>query len=189
MAEELLSTEQLLGRVSEGDDLALQALYARYLPRLRRWAAGRLPPAARDLADTQDLVQETLLSTFRHVKTFEIRGEGAFLAYLRRAVLNRISNELRRISRKPVPGPIDSDHAWPGPSPLQEALGNDALTRYERGLTALSEGDRTAIIARLEFGCSYEELAQMLAKPSVAAARKTVERALRKLAIEMKHEL
>jgi RNA polymerase sigma-70 factor (ECF subfamily) len=56
-------------------------------------SVGEVPAAARDLTDTQDLVQETLLSTFRHLQTFEIRGEGAFLAYLRRAILNRIRNE------------------------------------------------------------------------------------------------
>ena len=128
------STEQLLILAGSGNSAALEALYTRYSPRLRRWAAGRLPSSSRDLADTQDLVQDTLLQTLRHLPTFEVRGEGAFLAYLRRAILNRINNEIRRVSRKPVPGPLNAEHPTAAPSPLEEVLGRDVLNRYERAL-------------------------------------------------------
>ena len=67
-------------------------LFARYLPILRRWAAGRLPRAVRDVADTPDLVQDTMLQVFKNIEGFEHRGEGAFHAYLRQAVMNRIRN-------------------------------------------------------------------------------------------------
>ena len=55
------SSLALLERARAGDRQALETLTARYLPRLRRWASGRLPRWARDLADTEDLVQETVL--------------------------------------------------------------------------------------------------------------------------------
>ena len=90
------STLSLLERGRAGDQRALDELFARYAPPLRRWASGRLPRWARDLADTPDLVQETLLQTFRNIDGFEHRGEGAFQAYLRQAVMNRIRDELRR---------------------------------------------------------------------------------------------
>src|SRR2546428_459621 len=67
----------LLERARAGDRRALDALIARYLPRLRRWASGRLPRWARDLADTQDLVQDTLLQTFKRIDMLEISHEGA----------------------------------------------------------------------------------------------------------------
>jgi len=63
---------------------------------------------ARDVSDTQDLVQETLLQTFKRVETFESRGDGAFQAYLRQALLNRIRNELRRFRRRPEATDLDS---------------------------------------------------------------------------------
>jgi DNA-directed RNA polymerase specialized sigma24 family protein len=66
-------------------------------------------------------------------------------------------------------------------------LGREALNRYETALQALSESDRHAIIAKIEFGCGYDELTHILGKPSEAAARKAVERALRRLAAEMGH--
>src|SRR6266404_2800477 len=79
---ETVSTFQLISRFRGGDTQALELLFARHLPRLQRWAKGRLPRWARDLADTQDLVQETLLQTFNRMDTFEPEREGALQAYL-----------------------------------------------------------------------------------------------------------
>src|SRR5262245_26983886 len=65
----------LLERVRLGDKDALEALLRRYVPALRRWARGRLPRWARDLADTEDLVQETVVRGLRNLPTFEYRHE------------------------------------------------------------------------------------------------------------------
>ena len=62
---ELHSSVTLLERARAGDRAALESLIVRYLPRVQRWASGRLPRWARDMADTQDLVQETLFQTFK----------------------------------------------------------------------------------------------------------------------------
>ena len=85
-------TSDLLDRARAGDEEALNTLFARHLPTLRRWASGRLPRWARDIADTTDLVQETIIATLRHLDSFEDRGDGALQAYLRQAVINRIGN-------------------------------------------------------------------------------------------------
>jgi RNA polymerase sigma-70 factor (ECF subfamily) len=79
------STFSLVERAQAGDEEAFDRLIARHLPPLRRWARGRLPKWARDIADTDDLVQDTLLQTFRRLNVFEVRGQGALLAYLRQA--------------------------------------------------------------------------------------------------------
>src|SRR5262245_59821821 len=80
------STLTLLERARAGDQAAIDALFERCVPPLLRWARGRLPRWARDLADTQDVVQDAVLQTFKQLKTFEARGEGALQAYLRQAV-------------------------------------------------------------------------------------------------------
>jgi RNA polymerase sigma factor (sigma-70 family) len=181
------STFQLLERVRAGDDRALDTLLGRYLPRLRRWARGRLPRWARDLADTDDLVQETLLRSFRKMEQFEARSEGALQAYLRQAVMNRIRDELRH--RRRVPPSTELDTGQPdlaGASPLEAAIGAEALERYDAALSRLKEEEREAIIGRVELGLSYQELAEALGKPTADAARKTAERALVRLAEEMK---
>ena len=46
------SSFALVLRARDGDEEARNELCARYLPRLRRWAHGRLPPWARERLDT-----------------------------------------------------------------------------------------------------------------------------------------
>lgn len=179
------STFQLLARAREGDAKALDSLFARYLPPLRRWASGRLPRWARDMADTQDLVQETLLQTFKRIESFEPRSEGALQAYLRQAVMNRIRDEIRRRQRRPEALALDSQQPDDMPSPLEQAIGRQAVERYEAALDRLREQDRELVIGRVELGLSYEELADASGKPSLAAARKAAQRALLRLIEEM----
>ena len=70
-ADDLDSTFQLISRARTGDQAAIEQLFARHLKPLQRWASGRLPKWARDLADTDDLVQEALLQTFKKIEDFE----------------------------------------------------------------------------------------------------------------------
>ena len=101
------STSRLLDRARTGDQEAMDQLFRRYLKPLQRWAGGRLPGWARDLADTDDIVQDTLVQTFKTIDGFEPRRVGAFQAYLRQAVLNRIRDELRRKRRQPEMTDLD----------------------------------------------------------------------------------
>jgi RNA polymerase sigma-70 factor (ECF subfamily) len=180
------STFQLIDRARAGDQDALERLFALHLKPLQRWASGRLPRWARDLTDTDDLVQEALVQTFKRIEAFEPRRVGALQAYLRQAVLNRIRDELRRKGRRPESTDLTDLAADAGHSPLEQAIGSEAVERYERALERLRPEEREAIIARIEMGYSYEELAEALAKPTPDAARKAAQRALVRLAEEMK---
>ena len=182
----LETTTRLLARARSGDQTALDALFERYVSALRRWARGRLPRWARDISDTHDLVQETLLQTFKRVETFEPRGPGAFQAYLRQAVMNRIRNELRRHERKPAIDEVNSNHAADTPSPLEAAIGRQAVERYEKALAELRAEDRELVIARLELGYDYDELSKAFDRPTPDAARKAVQRATVRLVEAMK---
>jgi RNA polymerase sigma factor (sigma-70 family) len=180
------STFHLIERARAGDQQALERLFARHLKPLQRWARGRLPKWARDLADTDDLVQDTLAQTFKRIEDFEPRRVGALQAYLRQAVLNRIRNELRRKGRQPQATDLDGVDVESGESPLEQAIGQEAVERYEGALQRLKPEEREAIIARVEMGYSFEQLAEALGKPTPEAARKTAHRALVRLAEEMK---
>jgi RNA polymerase sigma factor (sigma-70 family) len=179
------STVELLDRARKGDQAALDRLLARHAAPLRHWASGRLPQWARDLTDTDDLVQEALLQTFKRIDQFEVRGTGALYAYLRQAVLNRIRDELRRRGRRPDAMGLDGSERDGGVSPLEHAIGRQMTERYERALARLSPQDQELIVARVEMGCEYEELAESLGKPTKDAARKAAKRALVRLAEEM----
>jgi RNA polymerase sigma factor (sigma-70 family) len=179
------STMRLLERARGGDREALDRLVSRHLIPLKRWAKGRLPRWARDLADTDDLVQDTLLQTFKRIGDFEARGVGALQAYLRQAVVNRVRDELRKKGRRPESTDLDGLQIDAGLSPLEEAIGRESFARYERALASLTEDEREAIVGRVEMGYSYEELADVLGKPSSEAARKAARRALVRLTQEM----
>jgi RNA polymerase sigma factor (sigma-70 family) len=179
------STVTLLNRYRGGDADALNVLYARYLGPLRRWARGRLPQWARDVGDTEDLVQDTLIQALGRMETFEARGDGALGGYLRRAILNRIVDKVRR--RRPmIASELPADVAALDPSPLEQLIGKHALDRYEAALADLEPEEREAVVGRLEFGMSYAELATALGKNSPDAARMAVTRALLKVAEQMR---
>jgi RNA polymerase sigma factor (sigma-70 family) len=179
------STIRLLERAREGDRDAVERLLARHATALKRWAKGRLPRWARDLADTDDLVQDTLLQTFKRIGDFEARGPGALQAYLRQAIVNRVRDELRKKGRRPDSTDLDGLEIEAGLSPLEEAIGRESVARYERALATLREEEREAIIGRVEMGYTYEELADALGKPTSEAARKAARRALVRLTEEM----
>ena len=182
---ELDSTFNLLERARQGDAEAVEQLFARHLKPLQRWASGRLPKWARDLADTDDLVQDTLLRTFKRMEDFEPRGSGSLQAYLRRAVLNRLRDEIRRKGRLPELTDLENVNDE-GQSPIEETLGREVVAEYEEALGRLKPEEQEAVIGRIEMGYSYEELSQVLGKPSPDAARKAAQRALVRLAEEIK---
>jgi RNA polymerase sigma-70 factor (ECF subfamily) len=169
---QLDSSLTLLEQARAGDRAALDLLIARYLPRLQRWATGRLPYWSRDLADTQDLVQETLVQTFQRIEKFE-------------ASLNRIRDELRRAKRRPPKTELDSEAEAHDRSPLEEAIGQEAMERYEQALASLRPEDRELVVARIELGYTYPEMAELLRKPTANAARMAAERAIIRLAKEL----
>ena len=174
-------TTQLLARVRAGEGDARERLLARYLPRLRRWAHGRLPGYARGLADTDDLVQVTLIRTLNRLEEFEPQHEGALLAYLRKVLLNAVREEIRRSGRRPETTALDETAPQ-----VQQMVGSPIVDSYEAALARLGERDREAVILRVEFGYTHGEIADALGSPSANAARMTVTRALVRLAEEMR---
>jgi len=184
---EMESTIHLLNRARDGNDAALDELCARFLPRMQRWASGRLPGYARDLLATDDLVQDALLQTVAHIGDFRSEREGAFQLYVRQVMMNRIRDQIRRphIIQTFEEPPEKSDRMA---SPLEELVGHETLERYEAALERLKPEDREAVVARIEMAGTYEELAEALGKPSADAARMAVGRALVRLAKEMGHD-
>ena len=182
---DLLVTGQLLERAKAGDRSALELLVARYRPRLVRWATGRLPHYARSLHDTADLVQETLLGAIEGLDRIVESSPGQFQAYVRKAVLNRIRDQIRWASRRPGDGKAMEHFSDSAPSPLERAIGAEMVERYERALDQLSDVERQLIHLRIELDFSYVEIAAAMDRGTRDAARMAVQRAIRKLAKAM----
>jgi RNA polymerase sigma-70 factor, ECF subfamily len=182
--EALISDEptiELVVRARAGDRLAVEALLERCLPSLKRWAHGRLPMAARGSLDTSDLVQETALHVLRRLDQFEPRHVGAMQAYLRMAVINRIRDEVRRVTRQPPPSELVDEPPSSEDSPLEDAIHAEAYERYRAALTELDARDREMIVAKVEAQWSAQEIATRFGLRTPDAARMAVGRALRRL--------
>lgn len=184
----LLLTAELLHQAKGGDPAALNALMTRYLPRLVRWASGRLPASARSLFDTTDLVHETLLKAIQGLDQIEERGPGSFQAYVRQAILNRIRDQLRWASRRQGSQAISDEMVDRSPTPLENAIGAELLERYEQARDQLKPAERLFVHLRLELDLGYDEIAVIMDRPSGEAARLGVRRALAKLAGILGHE-
>jgi RNA polymerase sigma factor (sigma-70 family) len=100
-------------------------------------------------------------------------------------VVNRIRDHIRRVTRRPAADVLDSQQPDGGPSPLEQAVGRETVDRYEAALTQLSDTDRELIVASVELGYSYAQLAEATGRASPDAARRAARRALVKLAEEM----
>ena len=180
------SEQRLLNRMRRGSPSAVGALFERYAPWLRRRASGRLPQWARSGVATSDLVQDVLHHAFARLNWFESKHVSALRVYLRRAVENRVQDEMRRAIRR-----LDMARLAPGEEPLrpfedaapqyQQLLHDEMWGRYREGLKRLKVRDRRLIVGRAELGYNYEQLAATERLPSPDAARKALKRAVIRL--------
>jgi RNA polymerase sigma factor (sigma-70 family) len=179
------STRRLIARAQAGENEALDSLCARYLPRLYRLATGRLPAYLRGSVDTGDLVQDSLIRTVNNLGALRPHSAGAFPAYLRQVVLNRIREEVRKSASKPWLTTMKDNVAAVSPSPLEATIGGELVAQYEAALSRLKEDDRAVLFLKIEMDMNYAEIADALDKPSVDAARMAAKRAIVRLAGEM----
>ncbi len=125
-------TFQILLRARAGDSDAVELLCARYLPRLHRWARGRLPRGARSTVDTGDIVQEVLVSVIKRLQVFEPRDEGAFQGTsVRRSPIDSSTRD-----GAPLPVPPRLRSIAPGP---QTARRRSRSPSAAKGWSATSE--------------------------------------------------
>jgi RNA polymerase sigma-70 factor (ECF subfamily) len=89
------------------------------------------------VSDTQDLVQDAVLKTLKHLQEFQPQREGALQGYLRQAIMNRIRDELRRAHRRPAAVDAGESVASEQPSPLAQTIGQEMVDRYEDALVQL----------------------------------------------------
>ena len=180
-------SSDLLKRARAGDRFAVDALFERMFPWLRRRTRGQLPRWARGLIDTSDVVQDALLQALRRIAGFESTSSVAFRAYLRRAVDNRIRDEMRRVGRRNTRGGLEEGDlpAAGGPSPLQQLVEGEAWDLYLRALKRLNPRERRLVVGRAELGYSFKQLALIDGRASPDAARVALRRALVRLSREM----
>ncbi|MEM1082445.1 MAG: RNA polymerase sigma factor, partial [Pseudomonadota bacterium] len=185
---DLDSTHQLIRRCNSGDTSARDQLARRCLPILQRWARGRLPMYGRDLAETNDLVQITVVRAFNNLDRFESKRQGAFLAYLRTILLSCAKDEIRRTMRSRKRLVPANTLQIMGASVEDSTIELEELEAFEAMVDRLPEPKRSAVILRVEMGFGYEQIAEELDCKTANAARMMIRRALSELAQKIDHE-
>ena len=115
-----------------------------------------------------------------------MRTSSDFQHYLRRILLNLTRDELRSAGRAPGMDVLGEIAAPVQPSSLDVLLGREAARAFRLAVRALPARSRTALLARLERGLSYEEIAALIGAPGSTAARAVVARSVRRVANNMK---
>jgi RNA polymerase sigma-70 factor, ECF subfamily len=182
-------TVELVLKARGGDRMAVEALLQRCLPRLRRWAHGRLPAYAREGLDTGDLVQEAALHLLKRIDHFEPRHVGAMQAYLKQSIINRIRDEIRRVGRHPAPDELTEEPPAEAPSPLEVTIQKESYDRYRSALNRLTSRDRELIVTRMEAQWNLADIAARFDIPTADAARMAVNRAVKRLSKELEVDL
>jgi RNA polymerase sigma-70 factor (ECF subfamily) len=178
------TTRRLFCSAHAGDAGAVSALIQRFLPRLHRWAHGRLPRWVRGCADTDDVVQDALFRTVRRLHSIDLAGPDALAAYLHEAVRNRIRDEHRQFQRRGPADPISERLASAQPSPLECAIAAERNRRYRAALARLDARDQEILVGHLELGYSHDQLGHMTGRTR-NAARMALHRAVGRLAAAM----
>ena len=151
--------------------IEIEALYRQHASAVFRFAWG----LCGDRSEAEDLVSETFVRLLARAPRIQTQTAlGYLLAIARNVYLTG-----RRRRRREVPLPEDLS----GPDPaLESQLDERAdLDAVLRALGNMSEGERTALLLRVDHGLPYEEVASLLGT-SVGAVKVRVHRARMRLA-------
>lgn len=89
-------TASLIGRAVDGDATALKLLLLELHDAVCRSIARRLPPGLGRTIDPEDVAQEAYVQVFRHVRSFQPRGEDSFRRWVTTIALRRLRNAIQR---------------------------------------------------------------------------------------------
>ena len=150
----------LVDRARTGDARAFEDLARREERALYRHASRIVGPGP----DAEDVVQDSLLSAWRSIRSFE---GTSFRAWLFRIVTNRALDRIRARRRRPelpLDPPDDQDIVWaepaaPGPDLAEIASSREALAAVEEALQRVPEEQRAALLLRDVEGFPYEDIA------------------------------
>lgn len=179
--ERVVSDEDMLARIADGDSEALAALYERYARVVYGLALRML--GNRELAE--DLVQETFWRVWRRSSTFN-HERGRVASWVFGIAHNLAVDELRRQRLRPVP--VYEDDARPVLQELADeqvdvaaaALGSEQRSILLNALARIPPEQREVIELAYFGGLSQREIAERLQNP-VGTVKTRARLALQKL--------
>ena len=186
-------TRRLLGEARAGDREAVEQLFTRHRPYLRRLVEVRLDPQLRPRVDASDVVQEAQLEAARRLECYLQEPALPFHLWLWKLTYERLLM-LRRFHLVAARRSLGREVALPersalllarqllaaGSTPSQRLDRQELASRVRRAVAKLPAIDREVLVMRTFEDLSYEEVAVLLGVDP-AAARKRHGRALLRL--------
>jgi RNA polymerase sigma factor (sigma-70 family) len=144
----------LIARCRLGDREAhyrLYKLYARSMYNVGYRITGREE-------DAEDALQEAFISAFRNLENY--RGDAAFGAWLKRIVVNKAINILKKRKHELMP----DNEQWDVPEPEAAADYKEELTvdRVKKAIDQLPDGYRSVLSLYLLEGYDHQEIAEIM---------------------------
>jgi len=164
-------------RTADDTEAHVLALFDRHAPRLLHYV-GTLGVSA---LDAEDVVQETFLALFRHLRLG--RDQTQIAGWLFRVARNLALKRLRTARRRPLlAAEIDALTALaidPGPDPEARIVEDERRQRLRAVVRALPARDRRCVLLRAE-GLTYRDIAVALGL-SLGSVGKSLARAMTRL--------
>ena len=186
-------TQALLEKVRAGDAAALEQLFARHRPYLRRVIEARLDRKLSARVDASDVIQETQLDAARRIEKFLDLGSTPFKVWLRKTAHERLLDIRRRhvgAARRSVERETElADRTAlefaqlltrSASTPSRLVSKEELVLRVRRAVAELPAVDREILLMRTLEGLSYSEVGYIL-DIDPDAARKRHGRALMRL--------
>jgi RNA polymerase sigma factor (sigma-70 family) len=146
--------EDLIARCKSGDREAHYKLYKLY-SRAMFNVSFRITGSEED---AEDALQEAFISAFRSLESY--RGDAAFGAWLKRIVINKAINAVKKKKHELIP----EDENWDVAEPTELTEYKEELTvdRVKAAIAKLPDGYRTVLTLYLLEGYDHQEIAEIM---------------------------
>lgn len=161
----------LIARCRAGERLAYRELYNLFAKGMYN-VCYRI---VRDEDDAHDVLQDAFISAFKNLDAF--RGDSSFGAWLKRIVINKAINFIRKKREELLPENADFDLAEEDADTEVDDL---SVERVKRTIQLLPEGYKLVLTLYLMEGYDHQEIAEIL-KVSVSTSKSQLNRAKKKL--------
>ena len=188
---------ELVAKAIQGDQIALQKVLVAQTEAISRFAASRLPRAAQEQIDPDDIVQQTFIRAFRSIDRFRAEDAKGFQGWLLAIADHVIKDAIRaqqRLKRGGNHRRLRHADATPSRSvvelvemlsagihsPSYSAMGHEAVNAVQQVIGSLPDDYRQAIELRLLQGKSLDETADIMSR-TPRAVQGLVDRAKKKM--------
>jgi RNA polymerase sigma-70 factor, ECF subfamily len=174
------SIQDLIRDAQNGLRSAQTVLIERHQAALREYVDARIGSHLKTRVEANDVVQESFARAMQILSTFEWRGDGSFLRWLKAIASNEILRLAKRERHRDFISIETAEEPAGGSSPSQGVRREERFARLESALEGLSAEHREVIVLARIQGLRLAEVAKRMGRSPNAVAQ-LLGRALAKL--------